>query len=118
MHEYTQENATAADPDTVALAVEVFAMLADATRVRMVLALGEGELPVGELAERVGKAQAAVSQHLAKLRLARMVATRQDGNRVYYRLLDEHAKQLVANALQQAEHAVDGRPRHHHPEQP
>lgn len=116
MHEYTHNEPPRVDPDTIALAVEVFSMLADATRVRIVLALGGGELAVGELAERVGKAQAAVSQHLAKLRLARMVTTRQDGNRIYYRLLDEHAKQLVANALQQAEHAVDGRP-HHHQEQ-
>lgn len=88
-------------------------MLADVTRVRIILALGDGELAVGELAERVGKAQAAVSQHLAKLRLARMVASRQDGSRVYYRLVDEHAQSLVDNALAQAEHALDGHPRHH-----
>lgn len=97
----------------VDIAVEVFAMLADATRVRIILALREGELPVGELADVVGKAQAAVSQHLAKLRLARMVTTRQEGNRVYYRLVDEHARHLVENALQQAEHAVDVAPHHH-----
>lgn len=97
----------------VEIAVEVFAMLADATRVRIVLALRDGELPVGELAAAVGKAQAAVSQHLAKLRLTRMVATRQDGNRVYYRLVDEHARDLVESALHQAEHAVDAAPAHH-----
>ena len=46
---------------------------------------------------------AAVSQHLAKLRLARVVATRQEGTRVFYRLMDEHARQLVADAIFQAE---------------
>ncbi|MCV2393837.1 metalloregulator ArsR/SmtB family transcription factor [Actinotalea sp. M2MS4P-6] len=113
MHAHTHGDPAGADNDAIALAVEVFAMLADATRVRIILALGDGELAVGELAETVGKAQAAVSQHLAKLRMARMVATRHDGNRVYYRLADEHAKSLVDNALQQAEHAVDARPSHH-----
>ncbi|PFG32400.1 ArsR/SmtB family transcription factor [Sanguibacter antarcticus] len=106
------------DSPYIDLAVEVFAMLADATRVRIVLALCEGELSVGELAEAVGKSPTAVSQHLAKLRLARIVSTRQDGNRVFYALAAEHARQLVSDAIFQAEHAVDNHPRHHHPQDP
>lgn len=89
-------------------------MLADATRVRIVLALRDGEMSVNELAERVGKPQSAVSQHLAKMRLARMVSTRQEGTRVYYRLENEHARQLVADAIFQAEHSLGGTPPHHH----
>ncbi|MDQ0754510.1 metalloregulator ArsR/SmtB family transcription factor [Arthrobacter sp. B3I4] len=106
------------EPDSqyVELAVEVFAMLADATRVRIVLALRGGELPVNQLAEIVHKSPAAVSQHLAKMRLARMVTTRQDGTRVFYRLENEHARQLVADAIFQAEHSLGGTPRHHHTE--
>lgn len=95
------------------VAVEVFAMLADPTRVRIVLALGDGELAVSELAEAVGKSPTAVSQHLAKLRLARMVAPRHEGTRVFYRLINTHAQRLVADALHQAEHAVDAEPRYH-----
>ncbi|MET1066160.1 MAG: metalloregulator ArsR/SmtB family transcription factor [Arthrobacter sp.] len=96
----------------VELAVEVFSLLADATRVRLILALGMGELPVNTLAERVGKPSAAVSQHLAKMRLGGMVATRQEGTRVYYRLRDGHARQLVTDAIHQAEHALGTAPRH------
>ncbi|QGU05946.1 ArsR/SmtB family transcription factor [Corynebacterium comes] len=103
----------AADSDYVELAVEMFAMLADPTRVRIILALQETELSVGELAEIVAKSPAAVSQHLAKLRLARMVATRQEGKRVFYRLANEHARQLVTDAIFQAEHAVEAEPHHH-----
>lgn len=95
-----------ADSQYVELAVEVFAMLADATRVRIILALRDGETAVGALAEAVGKSPAAVSQHLAKMRLARMVSTRQDGTKVMYRLENEHARQLVADAIYQAEHAL------------
>jgi len=103
-------------PDTqyVELAVEVFAMLADATRVRIVLALRDGELNVNQLAEIVEKSPAAVSQHLAKMRLGRIVATRQEGTRIFYRLANEHARQLVTDAIFQAEHALDQNPRHHH----
>jgi DNA-binding transcriptional ArsR family regulator len=102
-----------ADELTVELAVEVFTMLADATRVRIVLALQDGELSVSTLAELVDKSPTAVSQHLAKLRLARIVATRHQANRVYYRLANEHARRLVADAIDQAEHSVDDHPRHH-----
>jgi len=102
-----------ADSPFVELAVEVFSMLADATRVRMILALRDAELPVNRLAELVDKSPAAVSQHLAKLRLARFVTTRQEGTRVFYRLANEHASQLVSAAIFQAEHSLDGIPRHH-----
>lgn len=112
MREDTECRLTA-DSAYVELAVEVFAMLADATRVRIVLALREGELPVNRLAEIAGKSPATVSQHLAKMRLARMVSTRQDGNRVFYRLANEHARQLVADAIFQAQHAVETDPAHH-----
>ena len=102
----------------VELAVEVFAMLADATRVRVILALQEaGELSVNHLADMVDKSPTAVSQHLAKLRLARIVSTRQEGQRVFYRLENEHASRLVADAIFQAEHSLGGTPRHHHLDQ-
>lgn len=105
------------DSQYVELAVEVFSMLADATRIRIILALRDhGELSVNLLADIVDKAPPAVSQHLAKLRLARIVATRHEGTKVFYRLENEHARQLVADAIFQAEHSLGGTPRHHHAE--
>ena len=102
------------DGQYVELAVEVFAMLADPTRVRIILALRDGPQSVNVLAEAVGRNPATVSQHLAKLRLARIVAARQEGTRVFYWLEDEHASQLVNDAILQAEHSLGGTPRHHH----
>jgi len=113
MNEDTQTCGRHPDSEYVELAVEIFAMLADATRVRIVLALRDGELPVNELAEQVGKSPTSVSQHLAKLRLARIVLTRNEGTRVFYRLADEHARRLVSDAIFQAEHSLGGTPRHH-----
>ena len=105
------------DPDSqyVELAVEIFGMLADATRVQIILALRDQELSVNHLADILDKAPASVSQHLAKLRLARIVSSRQDGTRVFYSLVNEHASQLVSDAIFQAEHSLGGFPRHHHP---
>jgi DNA-binding transcriptional ArsR family regulator len=98
----------------VELAVEVFAMLADATRVRIILALRNAEeMSVNHLADVVDKSSASVSQHLAKLRLARMVQTRREGTTVFYRLTDEHASDLVTDAVKQAEHVLGNAPHHH-----
>lgn len=112
MQEDMQVPREAEDPQ-VELAAEIFGMLADATRVRLILALKDGEMSVNHLAEIVDKTPAAVSQHLAKLRLARMVSTRQDGTRVFYKLDNEHAVELVMDAIHQAEHSLERAPRHH-----
>ena len=117
MHAETQLCGVSPDSQYVELAVEVFSMLADATRIRIILALRDhGELSVNLLADIVDKAPPAVSQHLAKLRLARIVGTRHEGTKVFYRLENEHARQLVADAIFQAEHTLGGTPRHHHAE--
>jgi DNA-binding transcriptional ArsR family regulator len=113
MHADEEAGSSEPDPLHVELAVEVFAMLADVSRVRIVLALRDRELSVTTLAEILQRTPAAVSQHLAKMRMARLVVPRQDGQRVYYRLAGEHAAQLVDAAIFQAEHAVDDHPRHH-----
>ena len=99
--------------DEVNLIVEVFRMLADPTRVRLLWALTVGELSVTELAERVSKPAPSVSQHLAKLRMARLVRTRREGTTIFYSLENEHVSQLVADAVFNAEHAGPGVPAHH-----
>ena len=99
--------------EQVELAVEIFRMLADGSRVRMLWALSDGELSVTELADRLQKPGPSVSQHLAKLRMARMVRTRREGNQVFYRVENEHIASLVRDAIHNAEHAGDGIPEHH-----
>jgi ArsR family transcriptional regulator, zinc-responsive transcriptional repressor len=99
--------------DQVNLIVEVFRMLADSTRIRVLWALTDGELSVNELAEKVGKPAPSVSQHLAKLRMARLVRTRRAGTTIYYSLENEHVQQLVVDAVFNAEHAGPGVPSHH-----
>lgn len=113
MSEDTKKCTFTADNQYADFAAEVFSLLSDATRLRIILALRDGELSVNELAERVGKSPTAVSQHLAKLRWGKIVGPRQEGNRMYYSLIDEHARELVTHAVFQAEHVIDGAPAHH-----
>lgn len=96
-------------PDSayVDLAAEVFRLLSDATRIRIILALRDhGELSVNQLAEVIGKTPTTTSQHLAKMRWGRVVGVRQDGTRVFYRLIDDEARELVALAVFHAERAL------------
>jgi len=109
------DKSVAVPPDEqVDLAVEVFRMLADATRVKLLWALLHGgEASVNQLATAVTKPQTAVSQHLAKLRMARMVTTRRQANQVFYRLANDHVRQLVEDGINHAEHVGPGVPAHH-----
>jgi DNA-binding transcriptional ArsR family regulator len=88
-------------------------MLADSTRIQLLWALIDRELSVNELAAEVGKLPASVSQHLAKLRMGRLVRTRREGTQIYYRLENEHIARLVTDALYNADHASAGVPQHH-----
>jgi DNA-binding transcriptional ArsR family regulator len=99
--------------DQAGLIVEVFRMLADTTRIQILWALTTGERSVNDLAEHVGKPAPSVSQHLAKLRMARLVRTRREGTQVIYRLENDHVRQLVVDAVYNAEHAGPGIPGHH-----
>jgi DNA-binding transcriptional ArsR family regulator len=95
-----------------ATAAETLKLLADPTRLAIIWALLHGEHAVSELAEHVGVRPTAVSQHLAKLRLAGAVRSRRDGNRILYVAENEHIERLAAEALLQADHVVTGG-RHH-----
>ena len=66
---------------------ELLKAVAHPARLMMVDALAEGEKCVCELQELVGSAMPTVSQHLAKMKSAGIVAGCRDGNRIYYRLL-------------------------------
>ncbi|ATL31435.1 ArsR/SmtB family transcription factor [Streptomyces formicae] len=71
--------------DVLGRAAEAFGLLAAPARLHIVWLLAEGESDVTGLAERVGGALPAVSQHLSKLKLAGLVRARREGRRqVYY----------------------------------
>jgi DNA-binding transcriptional ArsR family regulator len=65
---------------------DAFNAVADASRRRLLDALGEGEATVGELVDRLGLTQPQVSKHLGVLRAVRLVLVRVEGRRRWYRL--------------------------------
>ncbi len=95
-----------------ALAAELLALLGDRARLTLPHALTGGEADVGTLTEVCGAARPAVSRHLARLRLAGLVATGKEGRRTVYSLRDGHLRRLVDEALNVADHRLSDRPPH------
>jgi DNA-binding transcriptional ArsR family regulator len=102
-----------AGDDVVRAATVALSMLADATRLRLMAVLTGGERDVTALTAAVGAARPAVSQHLAKLRLAGLVAVRREGRRALYAVAGPHVRRLVVEVLQMAEHQLSDHPAHH-----
>src|SRR3954452_9204958 len=88
-------------------AADSLRLLADPTRMKILWALLQGENSVACLAELVGAAPTAVSQHLSKLRLAGIVRGRRPGTVVYLTAPDEPIPRLLAEALFHAGHNPD-----------
>ncbi len=76
-------------------AAATFGLLASTMRLHIVWVLAHGECDVGGLAEHVGGALPAVSQHLAKLKLAGLVRSRREGRRQVYLVDDPHLVEVV-----------------------
>jgi DNA-binding transcriptional ArsR family regulator len=92
-------------------AAAAFGLLASSARLHIMWSLAEGECDVTHLADQVGGALPAVSQHLSKLKLAGLVRSRRDGRRQIYYVDDPDivtvvrlmVGQLAARAGQAAE---------------
>lgn len=74
--------------------VEVFKAFGDRSRLKIVKLLTKREMCVGEIVEALGIAQSSVSQHLARLRSAKLVIERREGQLVFYRIHEENLVQF------------------------
>jgi DNA-binding transcriptional ArsR family regulator len=84
---------------------EIFRVLGDPTRVRILDALSRTELCVGDLAAQLGLTESAVSHQLRLLRSTRIVRTRRDGRMIYYALDDKHVLALFRQGLRHVQEA-------------
>ena len=84
--------------------------LADENRVRMLLALREGELCVCQITELFGLAPSTMSKHLSILHQAGLVESRKDGRWIYYRLPGKDAPLAVREAIDWVAQVARGRP--------
>lgn len=85
--------------ESIAQAVELFKLLGDSTRARMIFALARVELCVCDLSEALGMSESAISHQLRQLRYLRLVNYRREGRQVYYALSDPYLAKLLDDVL-------------------
>ena len=83
---------------------DLFSALSDASRVRIISALLEGEMSVGDLAEKLKMSDSAVSHQLRGLRHLRLIRGRRAGRQIFYSLEDDHVALLFRMGLDHVEH--------------
>ena len=88
------------DQQTITTMADLFKVLGEATRVRILLALFEEELCVCEIAAALAMSSSAVSHQLRILRTARLVRVRREGKMAFYALDDQHVRHLFAEVLE------------------
>lgn len=76
-------------------AAELLAAMANPRRLLIICNLLDREMSVGELGQRIGLGQSPLSQHLARLRALKLVATRRDGQTILYRLASDSVASLL-----------------------
>ncbi|MBI1396525.1 MAG: metalloregulator ArsR/SmtB family transcription factor [Betaproteobacteria bacterium] len=92
----------------VAELADLFRLLGDSTRLRIVLACLDAPVAVGDIAVGLQLSNSLVSHHLRLLRAARIVKAERQGKQVFYAAADQHISRVLADML---EHIAEPHPR-------
>ncbi len=82
---------------------EFFKIFGDTTRIRILYALFESELCVGDLAKLLGLTQTACSHQLRVLKNNKLVRFRREGKVIYYSLSDDHVRSIIEMGMEHVE---------------
>ena len=85
---------------------DLFKIFGDTTRMKILFALLEEEMCVCAIAELLGMTQSAISHQLRILRDANLIGNRREGKTIFYFLLDDHVRTIVAQGY---EHLIEER---------
>lgn len=82
---------------------ELYRVLGDYNRIRILHGLMPGELCVGDIAAKLDLSQSAVSHQLRVLKDAKLVKFRREGKIIYYSLDDEHVRDILSIGMEHVE---------------
>lgn len=92
------------DNETFIRLSDLFKVLGDYTRIKIIYALFNKELCVCDIAELLNMSQSSISHQLRILKSARLVKFRKEGKVVFYSLDDDHIEQIINSGLEHVEH--------------
>ncbi|CDA34801.1 transcriptional regulator ArsR family [Firmicutes bacterium CAG:536] len=87
------------DFNTIMELSDFLKVMADSTRLQLLMSLQQSEMCVSDLANVLNMTKSAVSHQLKALRLSKLVKSRKDGKTVYYSLDDEHIEEILAMSI-------------------
>ncbi len=93
-------------PEVTVRMANIFKVLCDPSRLKIVIALQVGELCVNDLAKATEFSQSSVSHHLKSLRDLNLVRYRREGKLTFYALADNHVSALLAVARDHAREVI------------
>jgi ArsR family transcriptional regulator len=85
--------------DMVVELAEIFRLMSDPTRLKIILACRDAPAAVNEMAEKLGISPSLVSHHLRLLRAARLLQADRRGRQVFYVVGDEHIRSMLADMV-------------------
>lgn len=95
------------DSSVVSKLSSFFKVIGDETRVKIIYALSQKEMCVGEISQILNISQSAISHQLKQLKLEGQVKARRDGKNIYYSLDDEHIVDILKQALNHIQHKLE-----------
>ncbi|RSZ56851.1 winged helix-turn-helix transcriptional regulator [Massilia atriviolacea] len=93
---------------SIAQLADLFHLLGDPTRLRIVLSCLAGPIPVGEIAGGLQLSSSLVSHHLRLLRAARIVKAERQGKQVFYSTADAHISGVLTDMLDHIAEPTNG----------
>ncbi len=85
--------------DQTAELADMFRLMSDPSRLRIILACLETSTSVGDMATALGLSPSLVSHHLRLLRAGRLIQAERRGNRVFYLITDEHIRRVLSDMV-------------------
>ena len=92
------------DDDQIVQLAEMFRLMGDPSRLRVILACLETSTRVSDIADKLGLSPSLVSHHLRLLRAARILRGNRHGKEIHYSAADEHISSVIADML---EHVIE-----------
>lgn len=95
------------DHDRAPELADLFRLLGDPSRLRIVIACLDAPVAVGAIAEGLGLSLSLVSHHLRLLRAARLVRGLREGKQVFYQVVDHHVRGMITDMLEHIAEEAD-----------
>jgi len=90
------------DIHVIGKSAEIFKILSDTTRLKILIAISQKELCVCDISALLGMSHSAISHQLRILRNTNLVNFRRDGKSVFYSLVDKHVLKLIEMGIEHA----------------